>query len=171
MLPNLTEFGIESSVFIRKLDNRNHWNDCNGEDTQKDSALVAQKIFDYQSNKYSLWYVTNDEEFYGVIASLTTNATPQDRNIDFIWIYQSELEEVGIKFDNIPESKCHHVKDLHYDAEINQATAQKLCHILINKQRKAHRCLKVKTKCVLKYQYNKGCKASDINSLICKCEK
>ena len=171
MLPSLTDLGIKGSGFIRKLDNRNHWNAYqDNADMVSASQLVAEKVFREDGDRYSLWYISTDQELYGVVASLTANATPKDKNIDFIWIAESELKEVDIVFKRIPEGNCLHIKNLHFNAVINSTIAQRLCYTLMIGKRTAHRCQKAQTILILEHQQKLGCKATDVNSLNCECE-
>lgn len=171
MLPSLSDLGIEPGSFIRKLDNQNHWNAYKDKDFSIASELVAEKIFKGTREKYSLWKVNTEQEFYGVIASLMANATPKDRNIDFVWVTKHELEEVGIEFANVSEGNCFNVKALHFDAVINQEKARQLCQNLIVKQRVAQRCKKAQTVLILQYQQDRGCKATDADLVLCACQK
>ncbi|PSB25353.1 hypothetical protein C7B82_23785 [Stenomitos frigidus ULC18] len=171
MLPSLFDLGIEPGSFIRKLDNQNHWNAHQDEDLSRASKLIAEKIFKEAGEKYSLWKVNTEQEFYGVVASLTANANPKDRNIDFIWVTKSELKEVDIEFDSVSEGNCLKVNDLHFDAVINQEKARQLCHNLIVKQRVAQRCKKAQTVLILQYQRDRGCKATNADLVLCDCQK
>jgi hypothetical protein len=171
MPPSVTELGIEVPAYIRKIDNRNYWHpqEADGDLTLR-SQLVAKKTFNEIGKIYSLWLISNAEEFYGVVASLTTNATPKDRNIDFIWITKNELNDAGIIPEKIPEGQCYYVRNLHFNAEINQGQARKLCYLLMQNNRDSHRCKKQQTKLILVHQEQKGCKATDAISQSCKCE-
>jgi hypothetical protein len=95
MLPSLVDLGIEPGSFIRKLDNQNHWNAYKDQDVSVAPQSVAEKVFREAGEKYSLWKIHTEQEFYGVVASLTANATPRDRNIDFIWIRTYALTKRG----------------------------------------------------------------------------
>ncbi|NER01038.1 MAG: hypothetical protein F6K30_30835 [Cyanothece sp. SIO2G6] len=170
-LPSLADLGIVPGSFIRKLDNRNHWNAYKDEtDAASASLLIAAKVFKDKGNIYSLWWVYTDQEFYGVVALLTENATPRDRKIDFIWILEHELQEVGIACRNVSEGSCLHVENLHFDAEIDSGMAQQLCHILWTRNREAKRCLKENTIQILEHQQNLGCKATETSLENCECE-
>jgi hypothetical protein len=169
--PSLAELGIEPGSFIRKLDKQNHWNAFTDQQNLSIAALeVATRVFNEQDELYSLWKVSTGQEFYGMVAALTANANPKDRNIDFIWVSASELKAAGISFENVPEGHCIRVKDLHFDAEITQQSARQLCYELLSRQRIAYRCKKAQTKSILQYQRNLGCKAVDENSPSCNCE-
>lgn len=171
MLPSLTELGIVPGSFIRKLDSRNHWNAYKDEtDAASASQLIAAKVFKGQENIYSLWQVNTDQEFYGVVASLTENATPRDRNIDFIWFSEHELQEVGIAFQNVAEGSCLHVENLHVDAVIDSNMAQQLCSVVWSQNREAKRCPRKHTIQILEHQQNLGCKATDTSLENCACE-
>jgi hypothetical protein len=171
MLLRLTDLGFEFPSFLRKINSKNHWYPEEGDrDLNIRAQKVAEKIFNEQKGIYSLWYISTEEEFFGVVASLTTNANPKDRNIDFIWITESELKEVGIIFSQIPEGNCFRVKDLHFDVEINPNSARALCYHLMSNQRDAQRCPKKQTISILQHQRQIGCKAADISSQSCQCE-
>jgi len=171
MLPTLADFDIRSGVFIRKLNKHTHWYPQEGDnDLFLRAKLGSEKIFP-DGRKHSLWYVSTEREFYGVVASLTATATPKNRDIDFIWIEESELQEVGVIFENIPNGDCLHVKSLHFDAEINKNIFQNLCHNLMSKQREAYRCKKRQTTCILEYQRQIGCKSTDTDLESCECQK
>jgi hypothetical protein len=173
MLPSLIDLGIEPGSFIRKLDKQTDWNGYTDEsDLSIASKFVSEKVFKEQgAAKYSLWPVSTEQEFYGVVASLTAIATPKDRNIDFVWIAKSELEEVGIVFEQVPEGKCLHVQFLHYDAVINANVAQQLCYNLMSRKRAAKRCKKAQTSLILEHQKTLGCKGTDVVCQVCECER
>lgn len=171
MPPSLPDLGIQPGSYIRKLDNRNHWNGYSDDtDLTTASRLAAEKVFQEKGEKYSLWHVSTEQEFYGVVASLTANATPRDRNIDFISIAETELKEAGVKVENISEGACLRVKHLHVDARINPTVAQNLCYTLMSNQRKAQRCPKTSTISILEYQQQIGCRATNTSLPTCTCE-
>lgn len=169
--PSLAELGIEPGSFIRKLNNQNHWNTfSDAEDLAAAAQAMAAKVFGERGEVYSLWRINTDQDLYGVVAAITVNATPRDRNIDFIWVTDSELKEANIEFDNVPEGRCLRVKELHFDAVITQKNARQLCYDLLSKKRSAQRCKKAKTIQILTYQRELGCKAVDEDSQSCNCE-
>ncbi|MEB3289233.1 MAG: hypothetical protein VKI82_04925 [Leptolyngbya sp.] len=169
--PSLAELGIKPGSFIRKLDKQTHWNAfADQEDLSMAALEVAARVFGEQGEIYSLWKVSTEQEFYGIVASLTATANPKDRNIDFIWISDHELEAAGVSLDNVPEGNCIRVKSLHFDVVITQQSAKHLCYELLSKQRIAYRCKKAQTKSILQYQRNLGCKAAAENSELCSCE-
>ena len=142
MCPSLSDFGIEPGSFIRKLNNRNHWNSYADIESEDNYRALANKIFGEREGVYSLWKVTTNQEFYGVIASLTADATPQNKNIDFIWIEAVDLTTAGIAIKPIVEGKCLEVEDAHFDATIGRKEAEQLCRTLLRKKRYAERCKK-----------------------------
>jgi hypothetical protein len=169
--PSLAELGIEPGSFLRKLDNRNHWNSfTDQEDLAVSAQEVAERVFKEKGAVYSLWKVNTDQELYGVVASLTTYANPKDRNIDFICLAVDELEEAGVEPKNVPEGNCLRVKNLHFDAVIIQKSARLLCFALLSRKRIALRCGKSKTKLILQHQLTLGCKAAGESSQACDCE-
>jgi hypothetical protein len=169
--PSLEDLGIEPGSFIRKLDKQTHWNAfTDQEDLLVAAQEAAARVFPEKGEIYSLWKVSTEQEFYGIVASLTAYANPKDRNIDFIWVSKSELEAAEIKFENIPEGDCIRVKDLHFDAVITPNNARQLCYELLSKQRVAYRCKKAQTKSILQFQRNLGCKAASESSESCDCE-
>jgi len=171
MLLHLKDLSFEFPSFLRKINSKNHWYPEEGDrDLKIRAQKVAEKIFNEQKGIYSLWYISTEEEFFGVVASLRTNANPKDSDIDFIWITESELKEVGIIFKKIPEGDCFRVKDLHFDVEINPNSAYELCYKLMSNQRKAQRCRQKQIKSILEHQRQIGCKAADISSQSCQCE-
>ncbi|HBC42980.1 MAG TPA: hypothetical protein DCZ88_14130 [Pseudanabaena sp.] len=170
MLPTLADFDIRSGVFIRKLNKLTHWHPQEGDnDLSLRAKLASEKIFP-DERKHSLWYVSTESEFYGVVASMTATATPKNRDIDFIWIEESELQEVGVVFENVPNGNCLYVKSLHFDADINKSIFHDLCYNLMSKQREAYRCKKRQTTCILEYQRQIGCKSTDIDAESCECQ-
>jgi hypothetical protein len=171
MCPCLLDLGIEPDSFLRKIDNRNAWNGYadkpgSGQIYQE----VAEKVFREREGIYSLWKVKTEQDFYGVVASLTANATSKDRNIDFIWISEAELADIGIQIQKVVEGRCLHAKDLHFDAKISNKKAKELCRILLERERVANRCKKAHTVAIRNYQTSLGCKAVDSNTQKCKCE-
>lgn len=171
MLPTLSDFGISFPVYIRKLNNRNHWQpqDCNTLAAR--AGAVAKKIFNDPEGIYSLWRVSTDQEFYGVVASLSANRSPKNQDLDFIWIAESELEEFGIEAQLSPEGDCRYVQNLHFNARINSVQAEALCFCLMNRDREAQRCKeKPHTTPILDHQAQLGCKATETEREACKCE-
>jgi hypothetical protein len=171
MLPTLSEFGIDSPAFIRKIDSCGHWNPegcCNLAERAK---AVVEKIFKKSEGIYSLWLVREDKEFYGVVASLSANRSPKNQDIHFIWMTATELEEVGIKSEKVVEGDCLHVQELHFNVRIDKASAEKLCLNLFGKGRKAKTCKKKRhTILILDYQKQIGCKATETDRVTCECE-
>lgn len=168
MLPTLKEFGIMPPVFIRKIDSRGRWNpeDCR---TVEDRAKrVADSLF--REEVYSLWLVTSDLDFYGIVASLSARRTPKHQDIDFIWITEEELKEVGIVPKPESEGACLNVQSLHFNAQITSDEATKLCYNIMLKKRDAQRCKKKATTLILEYKEQMGCKAIRNDSLQCRCE-
>jgi hypothetical protein len=171
MLPSLVDLGLEPGCFLRKLDNQNHWNAYGDQDFSTASQLVAEKVFKEAGGRYSFWKINSEQEFYGVVASLTAGATPRDRNLDFIWMQESELKKVGIEFSCAAEGKCLKVENLHFNAVVTREKAKLLCYDLIIKQRKARRCKKAQTILILENQQNLGCYATDSHIEVCTCQK
>jgi hypothetical protein len=169
MLPTLEQFSITKTVFIRKIDKVTYWDpeQCNNS-LEERAKRVSEKIF--RNTVSSLWKVAVEEEFYGIIASLSANRGCKDQAIDFIWITQEDLEEVNIEIQAKPEGRCLYVKDLHFNIQINSSSAQKLCHVLFEKDRKAMRCKKSNVQCILNHQQSKNCKASVETLLNCRCQ-
>lgn len=171
MLPTLADFGIKSSVFIRKLDRRTHWHPSEGDnDLSLRARIASEKVFPPTEKRYSLWYVSTNEQFYGVLASLTFYANPKARDIDFICIEEDELQEFGITPELIPEGNCLHVKSLHFDVEICKNTAQYICYNLMNKGTADKRCQKAKVNLVLEHQRKLGCQSTETDCQSCQCE-
>lgn len=172
MLLTLADSELEPPIFIRKIDGKSKWHPESEQPlTQNERAQkVAEALFKEQDNIYSLWLVHKDSDFYGVIASLSANRTPRDQNIDFIWITEDELKELGIEYKQVTESECIAVQKLHYNAEINRNIAQSLCHYLKIKNREPQRCKAKQTKEILEHQFELGCKAINEKSNQCKCE-
>jgi hypothetical protein len=169
MLPTLEQFSITTPVFIRKIDKPSHWEPQGCNNSLEDRAKkVSERIF--KNIVSSLWKVTLDEQFYGIIASLSANRLRQDQEISFIWVTQEELKEVNIEIQPKPEGKCLYVKDLHFNIQINSSSAQKLCHVLFEKDRKAERCKKDNIQNILNYQQSKNCKAINGTLLDCSCQ-
>lgn len=171
MLLNLTDFGINKPGYIRKLNNRNHWNPKSCPALKDRVRAVVPKLFSNSEHLYSLWYIETAEQFYGVIASLSAGRTPRNQDIDFLWIAAEELSEASIKLTQVSEGKCLFVRDLHYNAYVNPDSAEQLCFFLMQADRQAQRCKKnPHTKPILEYQTEKGCKATDSDRDGCDCE-
>ena len=153
-IPTLDKFGIINPVFIRKIDSRARWiqYDSTVEDREK---KIARDVFN--SEICSLWWVKSDEDFYGFVASISSNRSPQNQNIDFIPILKNELDEVGIDYQCIAEGDCLAVRHLHYNAEITEAQAILLCRKLISRNQQPQRCKKKQTQLILQHQQKKGC--------------
>ena len=155
-IPTLDKFGIINPVFIRKIDSRARWiqYDSTVEDREK---KIARDVFN--SEICSLWWVKSDEDFYGFVASISSNRSPQNQNIDFIPILKKDLDEVGINYQCIAEGDCLAVRHLHYNAEITEAQAILLCRKLISRNQQPQRCKKKQTQLILQHQQMKGCVA------------
>lgn len=168
-LPTLEQFSIITPVFIRKIDNRNHCYPEGCDDNLEDRAKkVSGKIF--KDKVCSLWKVTLDEEFYGVIASLSAGRKYKNQAIDFIWITQEDLEEVNIVIQAEPEGKCLYVKNLHFNIHLDSFLAQTLCHTIFKKGREPKRCQKNDTQNILNHQESKNCRAIDDKLLDSPCQ-
>ena len=135
------------------------------------SKEVAARVFRENQGVYSLWQVGTEKDFYGIIAALTANANPCDRNIDFIWISRSDLESVGIHPVQVPEGRCLHTRDLHFNAKINHQEAEQLCLTLLQRNRQAKRCRKAQTSAVRSHQESLGCKAIVDRAQDCNCKQ
>lgn len=168
MLPTLKEFGITSPVYIRKIDSRGRWNPEECKSVEERAEKVANSLF--KEEVYSIWLVTSDSDFYGAVASLSAKRTPKQQDVDFIWITEEELQEVGIVAQPKPEGDCLAVNNLHFNAEINSIQARKLCYNLITKNREPKRCTKKATSLILQEKEAMGCKAIKSNIVRCKCE-
>ncbi|HLO83721.1 MAG TPA: hypothetical protein VK203_01730 [Nostocaceae cyanobacterium] len=167
MLPTLDDFGVPTPVYIRKLDSRTHWNPEGCINQQERVQRIAERIFKHSVN--SLWLINSNQDFYGMVASLSAKRNPRQQDIDFIWITEEELNEVGINFKQVVEGDCLHAQSLHYNADIDQEQAKKLCEILTSKGRETKRCKRKQTEEIIKYLENSGCKALVANYLRCKC--
>ncbi|MCL1470775.1 hypothetical protein [Argonema antarcticum] len=168
MLPTLAEFGAQFPVFIRKIDSRARWNPEGCNSIEERANRVAERLF--TKDVYSIWRVTSDLEFYGVIASLSATRNPRNQDIDFIWITEEELQEVGITIEKKIEGDCLYVQKLHFNTRIDNDTAKRLCYNLLTKGREANRCKKNQTIQILEYQEKRGCKAVKSNLIQCECE-
>jgi hypothetical protein len=153
-IPTLDQFGITQPVFIRKIDSIGRWVQHDSGTLDK-ASKIAIDVFDEEI--CSLWRVESNEDFYGFVASISSNRSPQNQNIDFIWMTQNDLEKAEIKPENIPEGDCLAVKKLHYNATINAFQASLLCSELIKRQQEPQRCRKKQTKLILQHQKAKGC--------------
>ena len=142
-------------VFIRKINNKNRWIQYS-EDIKDREQKIAEDVFSQE--KCSLWRIESDDDFYGFVASISSNRSPQNQNIDFIWITENDLEKAGIKYTQVSEGDCLAVRHLHYDAVITQPQAIILCQELLNRNQPPLRCRKKKeTQIILEYQAQKGC--------------
>lgn len=128
---------------------------------------VADKLF--KEDIYSIWRVHSDEEFYGIIASLSSDRNPREQNIDFICITDEDLETLKISKEQTQEDNCLFVQHLHYNTQIDRTTAKQLCRKLINEGREPKRCYKKWTQAILEHQHQKGCQAIVSNENPCSC--
>ena len=172
MPPTLSEFSIEAPVFIRKIDSRARWNPEGCNTVKERAKVVAENLFREPGDLYSIWLVSTDQELYSVVASLSEYRSSKNKNIDFIWMTEEELQEVGISPKNQPEGGCLHARNLHFNVQIEPRMAEKLCEHLICKGRDANRCeKKAHTTLILAHQEQLGCKATDSDLADCKCEQ
>lgn len=172
MLPTLLEFAVESPAFIRKINSLTSWNPEGGDSNLAERArLATEKLFKEPNDIYSLWLVNTDQELYSVVASLSANRSPKNQNIDFIWIAESELQDLSIQLEQTLEGSCLQVQALHFNARIDKGTAEKLCYSLMRQGREAKRCKKTQTTLILEHQKQRGCKATESNFQSCECEK
>lgn len=169
MLPTLEQFSITTPVFIRKIDKANHWTPQGCSNNLEERAeKVSERIF--KNAVSSLWKVALNEQFYGIIASLSANRHIKHQDINFIWITQEELNEVNIEIKPTSAGNCLYVKDLHFDIEMDSFSAQKLCYVLFEKDRQAQTCKKNNVQDILNYQHSKNCKATNETLLNCVCQ-
>lgn len=168
MPPTCQDFGINFPVYIRKMDNKSHWNpqDCNDEEER--ANRVAQKVFKNKTS--SLWLVTSNEDFYGVIAALSENRNPRHQDVDFLLITEEDLYKVGITPKPVSEGKCLAVRSRHFDIIMDEDQAKDLCRYLISQERKPGRCKKKQTISILEHQQQRGCKAVSSDQSQCVCE-
>lgn len=169
MLPTLQEFGIDRPVFLRKINSRAHWNPEGVTDNHDRARQVAERLFQSPRGIYSLWRIATEQEFYSVIGALSATRSPQNQDIDFIWMY--ELEASDIVMEPVEEGECLHAQPLHFNARIDQASTINLCYRLINAGRVAYRCKRKATASILENQKSWGCKAYVKQSDSCRCEK
>lgn len=104
MLPILEDFGIRCPVYLRKINSLAHWNP-EGVSNNYDRALqVAERLFQSPQGIYSFWEVATNEEFYSVIGALSALKSPQNQDINFIWLKESEI--LDIEVEPVPEGSC-----------------------------------------------------------------
>jgi hypothetical protein len=171
MLPTLSDFGISSPVYLRKINSRTHWHpqDCNT--LAERAKAVSKKLFDNPKHIYSLWRVSTDREFYSVVASLSANRSPKNQDLDFIWITESELQKLDIEVRLSLEGDCFYVQNLHFNIVLDPSNAETLCFDLISQGREAQRCKrKPQTTPILTHLAQLGCKATETEQASCKCE-
>jgi hypothetical protein len=165
-LPTLDTFDIIPPVFIRKINSRNRWIQYSSEEEEDRDKKIANDVFN--AEKCSLWWVNSDEDFYGFVASISANRSPQNQNIDFILIPKEDLDELNIKYEQISEGDCLAVKHLHYDALIKEEQAILICRKHLNIDRQPQRCNKRQTQAILEHQKQKGCVAVTKNPQSCQ---
>jgi hypothetical protein len=170
MLPTLAELGIEAPAYLRKIDSRAKWYPEGCNTIEERARVVAEKLFREPGNLYSIWLVSTEKELYSVVASLSEYRSPKNQNIDFIWMTESELQEIGISINNHLEGGCLYAQRLHFNAQIDLRTAEKLCAYLIRKEREPKRCTKSNTTLILAHQKHLGCQATDSDLENCECE-
>ncbi|MFM2312012.1 MAG: hypothetical protein RLZZ04_1288 [Cyanobacteriota bacterium] len=156
-IPTLDQFGIEPPVFVRKIDNKNRWIEHDLGSISDRARKIAINVFNAEI--CSLWWIKSDEDFHGFVASISSNRSPQNQNIDFIWMTKKDLELAKIECKNIPEGDCLAVKNLHYNATIDEKKAILLCSELIKRQQEPQRCRKKQTELILQQQRAKRCVA------------
>ncbi len=139
-IPTLASFNIGKPVFIRKINSRRRWIDLLNSNIANPETEIANYVFG--SDKCSLWFIDSDEDFYGFVASISSNRSPQNQNIDFIWATKEDLEKLSIEYQQISEGECLAVKHLHYDSKIIQSQAILLCGKLIARGQEPQRCKK-----------------------------
>lgn len=169
MLPTLEEFNIVPPVFIRKLDKQTDWHpEVSSEERPNRTAELA---FPGADRTFSLYCITNAQEFHSTIVALNALRSPQNQNTDFIWITGTELVKAGIEPELYSEGDCQAAQGLHFNAQVTTEAAVILCQILILADRNVYRCRKQSTTAILNQRRDWGCKALINNSLQCQCEK
>jgi hypothetical protein len=111
----------------------------------KRAKLASELLFKEPDNLYSLWLINTEEDFYGVLASLSANRNSANKPADFICIKESELKQLNIYYTKEPEGKCLKVESLHFNAFIDERVAASLCYILMQQGVEAKRCSKQNT--------------------------
>lgn len=137
LLTEIKKLEIDLPCYIRKINGLAKWNGLQGDINQRIQQAVS-KNFDYQGNIYSLWYLEEIEQFLGVVAIMRGHEKPD--TFDFICIKHEDLMKAEISLKHISNGDCIYVKNLHFDAEIDQKKAENLCTILIYKNILAQRC-------------------------------
>lgn len=172
MLPSLLDFGIKVPSYIREIRSRTRWNPEGCNTVAERAKVVAENLFNEADHLYSIWLVRTEQELYSVIACRTDNRNPRERDIDFIWMTEEELQGIGIFPNNQPEGNCLHAQHLHFNVTIEPHMAEKLCEYLICKGREAKRfSKKAHTKPMLEHQKNLGCRAAGSDLVNCECEQ
>lgn len=170
-LPELEDFDIQKPGYIRKLDSRSRWHPEGCETLEDRAKAVVQRIFANPKHIYSLWFVENKDQFYGVVAELSAGRSSKNKNLDFLWIDAAELVAAAVDLTQKTEGKCLLVCDLHFDARIDLTSANALCLLMIQAGRNAQRCKKKHTTEILSSQKKKGCKTTETSREQCKCEE
>lgn len=171
-LPGLEDFEIHKPGYIRKLRSRDRWHPEGCDTLEERAKAVVQKIFANPEQIYSLWFVENSEQFYGVVAALSAGRSPRNQNVDFLWIDPEELASAAVELTQISEGQFWFVSDLHFNAQIGPVSAEKLCLLMMQAGREAQRCKEKKhTTLILEYQTEKGCKATEASRKRCDCEE
>ncbi|MCU0548381.1 MAG: hypothetical protein MUC48_03450 [Leptolyngbya sp. Prado105] len=166
----LQEFGIKPPVFIRKLDKRSDWNPevSNPLDRPRRSAEL---IFRDAGRIFSLYRVESDRDFCSAVTAISANRSPQNQNLDFIWMTANDLNSAGIPFELSIEGRCLQAGALHYNATIRPDAAISLCRTLLIAGRQDYRCGKRKTGEILEQRRLEGCHAVVFDSEKCLCER
>jgi len=169
MLPTCQDLGINYPVYIRKMNSKSHWNPEGCSSEAERAEIVAAKVFKDGVN--SLWLITSDSDFYGIIAALSEKRPSKYQDIDFFVITEEELYEVNIILNPSSEGSCLAVQSKHFNINIDPVEAKKLCHNLIAKDREPTRCKKRHTTLIIEHQKELGCKAVNYDSQQCACEE
>ena len=160
-----SQFGISEPVLARKISNKNLWSRYLP--YVKGTAIdIASDIFTAQKDN-SLYLLEDDDDVRGFVASLNGPRTPQNQRLDFICMTEADLRSAQIKYQQTCGTQCLAVKDKHFDAEIDEQQAIKLCEILLSRKEQAYRLTKSDVKEILAIQREKGCISVVKDSSVC----
>lgn len=119
-------------TYLHKIDNRNLWIATSPSDT-------ALNIFANSDEIYSFFRVGSAAEVETVVAYLDKCRGGHRGKLDMLFVGDGYLETLGLNPVHVPEGSCRRARSLHFDVQINQAKALRLCTSLMSSSVTPHR--------------------------------
>jgi hypothetical protein len=174
-LPTVTDtLGVPPPAFLRKLRRKSHWGAAN--DPLDDRVDIAvREVFLTEAAPYSVYLIRSDQDLCRVAIGLNGNRDSLAEVLDVVAFRPSELQAVGITFQQTPgHTRCRFANLLHHDLTATETQLRHLCRTTMQQGRNAGRfskgtmkeivILAQKEQCVVALGVTPGCQVAECAS-------